>query len=300
MIQTLTLITLALLFGSGCGPGGCGASSSARRRGVSPPRAGTDAIPEFSPDNPRPTPRVLTDVIPGELVDVGAGPFWMGSAEAPDEAPRRKVTLPGFQIERTEVTVAQYARFTTTGGYEDRAHWSAGGWAWKEAQGKPPDAGAAGDRPMVRVSFYEAEAFCRWAGRRLPSEAQWEKAARGTDGRRFPWGDQADPRRSNHWIYKHSPPTTADGSWPAASARQGQSPYGVLQMAGNVWEWTRGRYGRKQGATPGWRVIRGGDWTSLLSWQRTTHREPCRPGLRRFNLGFRCVKEQGTDAGGKP
>ena len=289
------VLACILLLWAGCGgPGGCGSSSSPRRRGVAPPGAGTDSIPEFSPQNPRPTPPALADVIPGELVHVAAGPFWMGSGEALDEAPRRRVTLPGFQMERTEVTVARYLRFTTSGGYEDRAHWSPAGWAWKKQQGRPTDAGAAGDHPVVRVSFYEAEAFCRWAGRRLPTEAQWEKAARGTDGRRFPWGDQADSRRSNHWIYKHCPPTTADGTWPAASARQGQSPYGVLQMAGNVWEWTRGRYGRKQAGAPGWRVIRGGDWTSLLSWQRTTHREPCRPGQRRFNLGFRCVK------GGKP
>ena len=300
MSRPSALIFLFCIVLAGCsGLRSCGPGSSPRRRGPPPPRAGTDAIPEFSPDNPRPVPAVLADVTPGELVQVPGGPFWMGSSEAPDEGPKRKVTLPGFQVERTEVTVTRFLKFTTSGAHEQRRHWSAEGWTWKKQQGKPPDVEAPGDRPVVRVSYYEAEAFCRWAGRRLPSEAQWEKAARGANGRRFPWGDEADPTRSNHWIYKHSPPTTTDGAWPAASARQGQSPYGALHMAGNVWEWTRGRYGKKD-AAPGWRVIRGGDWTSLLSWQRTTQREPCHPARRRFNLGFRCVVDGAKKAEGEP
>ena len=291
------LLVLALL--GGC-PGleECGASSATRRRGPAPPGAGTDSLSGFSPENPRPPAPALRDVLPGELVKVPAGPFWMGSDEAPDEGPRRKVTLPVYWVERTEVSVARFLSFVSSGGYQQRAHWSAEGWSWKKTQGKPLDAKAARDRPVVRVSYWEAEAFCRWSGRRLPSEAQWEKAARGTDGRRFPWGDEADPGRSNHWIYKHAPPTTDDGAWPAASAPTGQSPCGALHMAGNVWEWTRGRY--REGKASPWRVIRGGDWTSLLSWQRTTHREPCLPGERRFNLGFRCVANGAGSAGGPP
>ncbi len=268
----------------GCG-GRCG-DSAPRKRGPEPPRAGTNAMARYSPERPRPPAPIMTGVAPGQLVPVPAGPFWSGSAEAPDEGPKKKITLPGFQVERTEVTVARFLRFQAAG-YEERTHWSVEGWAWKQKAGKPPDRAANGQRPVVRVSYYEAEAFCAWAGRRLPDEAQWEKAARGTDGRRFPWGPDADPARSNGWIYKHSPPTTTDGAWAAASMPAGQSPSGALHMAGNVWEWTRGRYGKH------WRVIRGGGWTSLLSRQRTTQREPAEAGERRFNLGFRCVKEGG-------
>ena len=270
---------------AGCGLGRCG-DGAQRKRGPDPPRAGTNAMAGYSPDRrPRPPAPVMPDVPPGQLVPVPAGPFWMGSAEAPDEGPRKKVTLPAFEVERTEVTVARFLRFQTSGGYEERRRWSRQGWAWKQKAGKPPDRAADGQRPVVRVSYYEAEAFCAWAGRSLPTEAQWEKAARGSDGRRFPWGDRADPRRSNGWIYKHAPPTMADGAWAAASLPAGQSPGGALHMAGNVWEWTSGSYGKR------WRVIRGGDWTSLLSYQRATQREPAAPGERRFNLGFRCVKE---------
>lgn len=262
---------------------------------------GTDSIPGATPGQGRPVPPALAYVTPGSLAPVPAGPFWYGHGAVPDEAPRRRVVLPAFTIERTEVTTAQYRRFVADRGYQRRQLWSAAGWAWKASAGVAPLAPPE-DHPMVRVSYHEAEAYCRWAGRALPSEAQWEKAARGTDGRRFPWGDKADPLRSNHWIHKHAPPTTSAGSWPAASWPRGQSPFGALHMAGNVWEWTSGRYdaaaqtgARRSG--PRWRVIRGGDWSSLLSYQRTTHREPAAPGERRPSLGFRCVGQASPGEG---
>ena len=301
--KTCLLLILALLSPVlGACPAAPGGGGPVRRRGPDPPLAGADVAPSGAGAAPTQAVSSLPGVIPGELVPVPAGAFLMGSDEVPDEAPRRRVTLPGYLVERTEVTVAQYTAFVVGGGYDRRDSWSAEGWAWRGRDGARPSwADRSPDRPVVLVSFYEAQAYCRQAGRRLPSEAEWEKAARGADGRRFPWGDQRDPARSNHWSKKHAPPTTQDGSWPAASGRSGQSPHGVLHMAGNVWEWTASPYTRRSGSgtVSPWRVIRGGDWTSLLPSQRTSQREPARPGERRPTLGFRCAAtpagpEQGT------
>ncbi len=273
-----------------------------RPRGVDPPPVGTDAIPGIDFAHPRPPPAPLRDVVPGELVRVPAGPFWMGSDEVPDEAPRHRVVLPEFFIERTEVSVGQFRRFVAAGAYDDPTFWSRDGWAWRLETGARPLLPEQRDAmPMTNVSFYEAEAYAAWAGRRLPTEAEWEKAARGTDGRRFPWGNESDPTRSHHWLYKLAPPIFSDLAWPVASGRSGASPYGVLHMAGNVWEWTAGNYSgtgyrpadnltRSVPSGP-WRTIRGGAWTTLLSYQRTTAREPAHPGERRPTLGFRCAAD---------
>ncbi len=298
-----------------------------RHRGPDPPRVGTDAIPGLDARHPRPAPPELPDVTPGELVLVPAGPFWMGDDTVPDERPRHRETTAAYRIEKTEVSTGRFRAFVASGGYDDPAFWTAAGWAWKQAtHAQPVLEGRPDALPMVNVSFYEAQAYARWAGRRLPTEVEWEKAARGTDGRTFPWGDEHDPTRSNHWLYKLAPPTFQDLSWPVASWRQGQSPYGALHMAGNVWEWTTSPYsgtgytGKNEASSgqdnrsaevppgggdprdPGggprpatWLSIRGGSWTNLLSYQRTSAREPAQPGERRPTLGFRCVAGVDTE-----
>lgn len=154
------------------------------------------------------------------------------------EKPMREVHLSAFWIDIYPVTNARYALFMTAQGYEEAAWWTRSGWEWKESQkirqpaqwGKPGWDGR--DQPVAGVSWYEADAYARWAGRRLPSDAEWEKAARGTDGRRYPWGeDWPTADRVNFAL--HVGRTTPVGLYPA-----GASPYGCHDMAGNVNNWT--------------------------------------------------------------
>jgi formylglycine-generating enzyme required for sulfatase activity len=154
------------------------------------------------------------------MVYVPAGEFLMGSADADPEAasnekPQHTVYLDAYWIGQTEVTNAQFAKFIDAGGYSTREYWTDEGWAWKETQGitqpwlwtdqqwnKP-------DYPVVGVSWYEATAYVQWAGARLPTEAEWEKAARGTDGRIYPWGNDWDGTRPNF----------CDKNWTLAKSR---------------------------------------------------------------------------------
>jgi formylglycine-generating enzyme required for sulfatase activity len=177
------------------------------------------------------------------MVLVPEGEFWMGLAEtdflAEDhEKPRRSVRLDAFWIDVYPVTNARFRLFLESGGYDQERWWSAEGWAWKSqgAVDRPLQWGQAGwdglDQPVAGVSWYEADAYARWAGRRLPTDAEWEKAARGTDDRRYPWG--------NHW----PTPDLANSdskigrTTPVGLYRDGISPYGCLDMAGNVNNWT--------------------------------------------------------------
>ena len=181
------------------------------------------------------------------LVRVPAGPFVMGLPDndlfADDhEKPRRTVELPAFWVDIYPVTNARFARFIAAGGYEVARWWAPSGWAWREASGvrcpvcwKRPGWDGP-DQPASGVSWYEADAYARWAGRRLPTDAEWEKAARGTDGRRYPWGDD--------W------PSAAVANFDSAVGRTspvglflaGVSPYGCHDMAGNVNNWVSDWY----------------------------------------------------------
>jgi len=152
------------------------------------------------------------------MVLVPAGEFVMGSEAGPSERPVRRVFLDAYYIDTYEVTNGLYGKFLqATRRHEPRY--------WKDARVNDPN------QPVVGVTWYDAEAYCHWSGKRLPTEAEWEKAARGTDGRISPWGNQWDSARAS----------TSDGGSgklsPVGSYEAGKSPYGAYDMAGNVWEW---------------------------------------------------------------
>jgi formylglycine-generating enzyme required for sulfatase activity len=208
-----------------------------------------------------------------DRVLVPAGPFSRGSTRgADDERPVRVRTLPAFRIDRLEVTRAQYARCVAV-------------------HRCPPlaiDLAVEPELPVTHVNWNEARAYCAFSGGRLPSEDQWEKAARGTDGREFPWGAELDCARANWGSFENEGPCAgknpgkpvAAGSYP-----QGASPCGALDMAGNVWEWVADRYDRD----PSRRVVRGGSCCSYFVEPRAANRNAWDPGYRDGDLGFRCV-----------
>ncbi len=165
-------------------------------------------------------------------VEVPAGEFWMGGERYDDEKPVHRVHLERFWIARTPVTNAQYQIFVETGGHEPPEHWE---------NGRPPKGKES--HPVVNVSWHEALAYCRWLSEvtgkaiTLPSEAEWEKAARGDgDQREYPWGDWQEGRANTDELGLND--TTPVGIFP-----EGASPYGVLDLSGNVWEWTRSLWG---------------------------------------------------------
>lgn len=154
------------------------------------------------------------------------------------EVPQREVYISAYLIDKYPVTNAEYKKFIESGGYKKRDFWSDAGWDYV-LRSKPLDSDVVNsaldgedDCPVVNVSWYEADAFAKYAGKRLPTEAEWEKAARGTDGRVYPWGNEFDKTRLNCAESKIEKPT------PVTKYPEGQSDYGCFDMAGNIWEWT--------------------------------------------------------------
>ncbi len=216
-----------------------------------------------------------------EMVYIPAGEFIMGSNDGDDdEKPQHKVYLDGYWIYKYEVTVAQYRKFCKATGWQEPLPPE---WGWKD------------NHPIVNVSWDDATAYAQWAGVRLPTEAEWEKAARGTDGREYPWGNEWDASKCNA---RESGPrrTTAVGSYAG-----GASPYGIQDMAGNVWEWCADWYGEnyyrsapsKNPKGPGsgqYRVLRGGAWYSDHNVARCAYRDDGVPAYALDYLGFRCAR----------
>ena len=242
--------------------------------------------------------------------DVPEGEFLMGSDDADEyafdeEKPQQRVTLGAFRISRYPITNAQFQAFVEDGGYTDRWRecWTVAGWRWRLAGGisGPQQRGGAYDlsnRPVVGVSWYEAAAFCTWLSHRLgrtvllPSEAQWEKAARGTDGRRYPHGQKITPEYANYQDTEIRT-TSAVGIFP-----KGNSPYGLLDMAGNVWEWTSSLYkpypydaadGREDPEAEGARTWRGGGFIDYDVVVRCAYRFDYVPDDGYDYIGFRVV-----------
>ena len=193
--------------------------------------------------------------LPEDMVLIPEGPFLMGSTEGDInklleldrnveasrfdvEVPQREVYMSAYLVDKSPVTNAEYRKFIESGGYKQRDFWSDAGWDYA-LQSKPLDSDVVhsaldgeDDCPVINVSWYEAEAFARYAGKRLPTEAEWEKAARGTDGRIYPWGNEFDKTKLNCAESKIEKPT------PVTKFPDGISDYGCFDMAGNVWEWT--------------------------------------------------------------
>jgi formylglycine-generating enzyme required for sulfatase activity len=238
----------------------------------------------------------LLALIPeGEFLAGGKGDDEGGGAPSP-------VRLPAYYLALHPVTNAQYARFLSERrpGEEDLKKWILLDWdCLVRAQGgRYEEYGGKGDHPVVKVRWYGAQAYCEWAGLRLPGELEWEKGARGTDGREYPWGAQWDQTKCRNAQNKGNERTC--GIW---SYAEGQSPWGLYQMAGNVWEWCAdwyesGAYTRYKGGDlttpPGGarRVVRGGSWANdNTDGFRCAYRNDNRPDFRSGSCdGFRCAR----------
>lgn len=224
---------------------------------------------------------------PPGMVLVPAGEFWMGSDDPkaePDERPLRKIFLAAFYIDQFEVTNRRYKEFKKDHRYP----------------------AGEDDSPVTFVLKREAEEFCRWAARRLPTGAEWEKAARGTDGRVYPWGNQFSAERANINRRSQLAPTTvalcklplasSNGKLPGGSFPKGASPYGCQDMAGNVWEWVsdkwtdRNAFGIKSNDDPRG-IIRGGAYSYSPLQARASYQGFEALGATCHDVGFRCAMD---------
>jgi formylglycine-generating enzyme required for sulfatase activity len=242
-------------------------------------------------------------VEPG-MVFIPAGEFTMGSyLGGDDEKPERKVFLDAFCIDQYEVSNAQYKECVDAGACNPPARTSS------STRLSYYDNLEYDNYPVIWVTWNDAQTYCKWRGKRLPTEAEWEKAARGTDGRLWPWGN-SDPDGTKlnlcdvNCIYDWKEPQIDDGyqdTAPVGSFEAGKSPYGVYNMGGNVREWVadwflpdyysnapdRNPPGPSSGEG---RVLRGGSWRSDISVSRPTYRLWYSPGVQDEYIGFRCVR----------
>jgi len=327
------LLFLALMLGV-FSAGYAGAEARPTEKVAPPPEVNPNAVIWRTPEPPKEAQAGDVWVNPKdgmEMVFVAPGEFVLGTSDAQidtwlkehpsvkrdafkKEQPQCRVNLPGYWMGRTEVTNAQYLRFVQATGHGAPKHW----------KGRKVPSGL--DRfPVVMVSWEDAHAYAEWAGGRLPSELEWEKAARGADGRIFPWGNQWDSTRcrnfesitgsmkyatfeervsaAGRWLGSHD--TVREGPAAVGGYGAGASPYGCLDMAGNVWEWCGDwyeekayqRYAKGDLKPPGsgtFRVLRGGSWDS---WNYGNPRDFCcadrysnDPAYRNGSGGFRCVR----------
>ncbi len=260
----------------------------------------------------------VSDIDQMEQVYIPAGEFLMGSndAEAPTtitdwhdypEIPQHAIYLDGYWFDKYEVTNGQYALCVEAGGCEPLPSFSS------ETRPSYYDNPEYSNYPVIWVNWYMAQAYCQWSGRRLPSEAEWEKAARGTGGNKYPWGNDflTDPlanERAN-WCDKNCPRTFAISGWndgyadtaPVGSYPAGASPYGVMDMSGNVWEWTTtiiSLYpydpydGREDQEVVADRIWRGGPYSNGMWYLRATVRHFSPQWYWNLNLGFRCASTE--------
>jgi iron(II)-dependent oxidoreductase len=274
-----------------------------------------------------PAPRARDVAFPAEVL-VPAGRFTMGTSTEPwaldNERPAHTVHVDAFFLDTVPVTNGQYLRFILAGGYDNEKYWSEAGWAYRneanliaprfwqrDGQGwlrtrfgvvEPVPA----DEPVVHVCFYEAEAYANWAGKRLPTEAEWEKAARhdpATDrSRRYPWGDEDPGPEHANLGQRHLSPAPV-GAYPAGTA-----PSGAQQLIGDVWEWTSSDFHGYPGFTvfpypeyskvffgPDYKVLRGGSFGTDAAACRGTFRNWDYPIRRQIFAGFRCARDARAD-----
>jgi iron(II)-dependent oxidoreductase len=283
-------------------------------------RAGAPALRAPAPA-PDPGPGVA---LPAEVL-VPAGEFTMGTSTEPwaldNERPEHPASTGAYWLDTVPVTNAAYLEFLAAGGYEDPRWWSERGWAhrceagltaprfwhrdadgswWRTRFGQTEP--VPGDEPVLHVCFYEAEAYATWAGKRLPTEAEWEKAARFDPAtgrsRRYPWGDEDPTPAHANLGQRHLQPAPV-GSYPA-----GASPLGIHQLIGDVWEWTSSGFSGYPGFAPfpyreysevffggDYRMLRGGSFGTDLATVRGTFRNWDHPVRRQIFAGFRCARD---------
>jgi len=228
---------------------------------------------------------------PNVMVLIPAGEFIMGSnSRLPDEGPQHKVTLPVFYIDKFEVTNLQYKKFNDDKHGRSPRHW----------RNRTFPAGKA-DHPVVYVTWDNANAYCDWAGKRLPTDAEWEKAARGTGDRMFPWGDEFSTAAANTPVRWQEIGKFGDTT-PVGAFEAGKSPYGVYDMTGNVWEWTASWYKAYPGnKTPSesygerYKTLKGGSWFDCSFYKcgisaPVFNRSFFAKKVKNDSFGFRCAK----------
>ena len=236
---------------------------------------------------------------PEGMIEIPAGEFLMGSDKVDkaakaiqygnkkpwylNEHPARKVNLDQFHIDKTEITNVAYKKFIDEKKKDPPPYWLGG---------SIPN--SMGDHPVTMVTWFEAKAYCEYAGKRLPTEAEWEKAARGTDGRNYPWGEEFDIKKVN--TFGEYGGTTSIGSF-----KDGASPYGLSDMAGNAQEWVDDFYTPYPGNEyddkdygKSLKVVRGGSWGGIghygsQVYVRAAYRNYAPPGGRYDDVGFRCA-----------
>ncbi|HUQ56896.1 ergothioneine biosynthesis protein EgtB [Lentzea sp.] len=263
-------------------------------------------------------------LVPATEVFIPGGPFEMGTSDEPwaldNERPAHAVHVDSFHIDTTPVTNGEYAQFILAGGYDDRRLWTDEGWEhrtaaklvaprfWQREENSFVRTAfgvtepIVADEPVVHVCFHEAQAYARWAKKRLPTEAEWEKAARFDTAtgktRRYPWGDEEPAGQHANLGQRHLRPAPV-GAYP-----EGASPAGVHQLIGDVWEWTSSDFGPYPGFEvfpyeeysevffgPDYKVLRGGSFGTDKSAVRSTFRNWDYPIRRQIFAGFRCARD---------
>jgi iron(II)-dependent oxidoreductase len=236
------------------------------------------------------------------MITIPDGVFNMGGPAFNNDAPEHRVNIPAFMIDQFAVTNDRFARFLNAVGRtrDERGEWfrvtpyfqlEKAGIQWRSRPGFER-------YPVAGVSWFGATSFARWAGKRLPTEAEWERAARGTDSRAYPWGNDWRPTACNNEDDRHRDASAT----PVDKYPDGRSPCGCYDMAGNVLEWTSSLYkpypydaqdGREDPAAPGPRVLRGGSWWDGIGAGqlfRSFTRYSYAPEVRSYFIGFRCAR----------
>ena len=260
-----------------------------------PPAPGENSTPASTASS-QPGPSEVP--VPEEMVPIPAGPFLRGTKSGGyDEQPERTIYVDAFSIDRYEVTNAQYQAFVAATGHRKAAPPSRYAKNLSRMKGV--------NQPVAYVSWEDADAYCRWAGKRLPTEAEWEKAMRGVDGRLWPWGNEPDQLAFNGGSLRDGFEATA----PVGSFKRDISPFGVADGTGNVMEWVADWYGEEAYRDPAdhnptgpehgvFRVMRGGGYTSQGSDVRITSRSKMVPDFRDETIGFRCAVSRAGETGG--
>jgi formylglycine-generating enzyme required for sulfatase activity len=243
-----------------------------------------------------------------DFIDLPGGEVTMGDPDGEPDEVRRKVGIEPFALMRYEVTNQAFAEFVRDTGHVTDAEQNGQGYVWtgswrlldgadwRRPFGPVTSAGGVDDHPVVQVSAADAAAFCAFHGWRLPSEAEWEYAARAGDGRRYPWGEQAPDQpgqqpRANFGTVDCCAADDADGSLktaPIGSFPAGAGPFGHHDLAGNVWEWTSSRFPGR----PDQVILKGGGWGNNPYCLRASYRHGNPPDIGLDMVGFRCARSE--------